>query len=56
MKRFNACLLVLFLVLSASWVFALESSIQPTGLLQMNREKAFDGYTLVTSTTSKRPS
>ena len=54
MKRFNACLLVLFLVLPASWVFALESSIQPTGLLQLNRDKAFDGYTLVTSTTSKR--
>ena len=54
MKRLKVCLLVLFLVLSASWAFALESSIQPTGLLQMNREKAFDGYTLVTSTTSKR--
>jgi hypothetical protein len=39
-------------VLSCTMVLALESSIQPTGLIRFNAGKAFEGYTLVTSNTS----
>jgi hypothetical protein len=40
-------IVVAFLFLSCTMAFALESSIQPTGLLRFNKAKAFDGYTLV---------
>lgn len=54
MKKTNILVgtIAIVLVLSCTMAFALESSIQPTGLLQYNAGKTFDGYTLFTSNTS----
>ena len=46
--------LIAAMVLAGTTAWALESSIQPTGVLRYNAEKAQDGYTLFTSNTSNQ--
>ena len=53
-QRFMVGIVAAILLLGCTLAFALESSIQPTGLIRYNKAKAFQGYTLVTSNTSNR--
>jgi hypothetical protein len=52
--RFTVGVVAAVLLLGFTVAFALESSIQPTGLIRYNTAKAFQGYTLVTSNTSNQ--
>jgi hypothetical protein len=56
MKKRGLAILVLIVALSLAGgsAWALESTIQPTGLVRYNPEKALDGYTLVTHNYSDR--
>jgi hypothetical protein len=53
-KFVGVLMLVVGLTLSWSTTWALESSIQPTGLYRYNKAKALQGYTLVTHNYSPR--
>jgi hypothetical protein len=52
--RFMVGVVAAVLLLGCTVAFALESSIQPTGVIRYNKAKAFQGYTLVTANTSNR--
>ena len=56
MNKFRVCLVILVITLVLPWSlsWALESSIQPTGVVRYNAAKAQDGYTLVTHNMSNR--
>jgi hypothetical protein len=53
-NRLVLAVLIVGLALVSASAWALESSIQPTGVLRYNAAKALDGYTLVTSNTSNQ--
>ena len=54
MRKSIAAIFLLILVLAVPAAYSLESSVQPTGLIRYNVQKAQDGYTLVTHNSSNR--